>query len=302
MKSSNKRQQQPTSYSAIATALVKATPINPSDDVFFRMKTGALLFKCKPDGTKYPRQFYLYNSEDMLSYHESGKLFGKPNVYLIKEIDEIRCGYHSNTFKRLLSKRRVNDSDEMFAFTIMYDNHQHALDLMARDQITRDTWINGLQLLMERYSRSGVAKFINTDNWILNQFRIADKDDSGSLTKQECQSLLTDVLNTKMPNRLFQLMFKEADISKEGLLNPEEFLQFFKSLTRRQDLYKIMQQHVKDGDSMSLDSIKMNAQELSHFLIHTQGESDMASDRALKLIEQSEMDEKLRAQGLLSVD
>ncbi|CAF1553757.1 unnamed protein product, partial [Didymodactylos carnosus] len=104
------------------------------------------------------------------------------------------------------------------AFTIMYNNHQGALDLMASDQHSRDTWVAGLKLLCERHTQKGKTNFMKTDHWILSHFYMADKDGSGTLTKVECQRLLNDVLCVKMPNSLFQLIFADYDVSTERAL------------------------------------------------------------------------------------
>ena len=45
-------------------------------------------------------------------------------------------------------------------------------------------------------------------SWIFNHFYLADKDGSGTLTKQECRRLLTDSLNAKVPNNVFETLFK----------------------------------------------------------------------------------------------
>ncbi|CAF1634620.1 unnamed protein product, partial [Didymodactylos carnosus] len=95
---------------SIVDTLAGSVPINPSD-VLNNMKAGSLLMKCKPHGTKYPRQFYLYNSEDILSYQESKKVFSKPKKYPINEIDEVRCGYQSNTFEKLLRQKSLKHDD-----------------------------------------------------------------------------------------------------------------------------------------------------------------------------------------------
>ncbi len=87
---------------------------------------------------------------------------------------------------------------------------------------------------------------------------MADKDGSGTLSKQECRSLLIDSLNAKVPEKVFEKLFKvkkanisilyiyyifqEADKSGEGVLSADEFVEFFHVLNRRKDLYQIMQQ------------------------------------------------------------
>lgn len=43
---------------------------------------------------------------------------------------------------------------------------------------------------------------------IMNYFYLADKDRSGTLTKQECYRLLKDTLNAKVSNHVFERFFK----------------------------------------------------------------------------------------------
>jgi hypothetical protein len=45
-------------------------------------------------------------------------------------------------------------------------------------------------------------------SWILNHFYLADKDGSGTLTKEECRSLLIDILNAKVSDDYFDKIFK----------------------------------------------------------------------------------------------
>ncbi|CAF0934589.1 unnamed protein product [Didymodactylos carnosus] len=263
------------------TILAAAVPINPSEvsrnssDMLQYLKTGSKLIKHTATGKTNPRQYYLLKSEDIVSCDEPDTLFTKSTNYLINAIDEIRCGYNSSTFKTLLQNKLVHKD-------------------------------NVIELNEEFHSKRFLAAQ-DVPSWIINHFYSADKDGSGTLTKQECQRLLTDVLNTKMSNSLFQTMFKQADVSGEGLLNQEEFIVFFKTLTRRQDLFTIMQNHVQNGESMTSDTIKMSAQELTNFLLTVERvshliEFDIVEDRAIKLIQQFEVDVAFKSQGFLSID
>jgi hypothetical protein len=49
-------------------------------------------------------------------------------------------------------------------------------------------------------------------SWILNHFYMADKDGSGTLTKQECRSLLINSLNAKVSDGYFDKIFKVKTI------------------------------------------------------------------------------------------
>jgi hypothetical protein len=50
--------------------------------------------------------------------------------------------------------------------------------------------------------------FFRLNSWILSYFRLADKDRSGALTKRECRRLLTDLLNAKVPEDVFEKFFQ----------------------------------------------------------------------------------------------
>ena len=95
--------------------------------------------------------------------------------------------------------------------------------------------------------------------WILDFFHDADKNRSNTLSKSECRELLANKFNIELPHHTFEQMFhvkhcftdefltkshsfQKADKSKEGLLNPDEFINFFQLLTRRKDLYAILKE------------------------------------------------------------
>lgn len=48
-------------------------------------------------------------------------------------------------------------------------------------------------------------------SWIMHYFYLADKDASGTLTKEECRCLLLDTLNAKVSNDEFEKIFRVMD-------------------------------------------------------------------------------------------
>ncbi|CAF2740797.1 unnamed protein product [Rotaria sp. Silwood2] len=165
--------------------------------ILTELKGGTILTKRKRNGEKYSRRFFLDEHESFISYHQSEKVFAQSHRY------EIRAGFHTRTFDRLVRREIIEPTD-------------------------------------------------------VNK--------SGTLTKRECRRLLTDSLNAKVPEDVFEKLFQETDTSGEGLLTPDEFINFFRVLTRRTDLYEIMQKYVKNGDEQTIETISMNANELLYFL------------------------------------
>ncbi|CAF4511274.1 unnamed protein product [Rotaria sp. Silwood1] len=224
----------------------------------------------------------------------------------IKDISEVRPGFGNQTFAHLLKKRILKDTDEDLAFTIMYNNHRSELHLMAPNKRIRDLWIAGLQILIDRQARKSQRDLIKEENWILSYFRLADKDKSNSLSKRECRKLLTNSLNVKVPNDIFERLFQKADKSQEGLLSPEEFYDFF--------------QYTKNGHTQTMDTIHMNADELLLFLQTVQNQKILIdiktdndqnrfifkhiekSEQVKKLIDEFELDIEFREKGQLGLD
>jgi len=53
-----------------------------------------------------------------------------------------------------------------------------------------------------------MKNYIFFPSWILTHFRAADADGSNSLTKRECRRLLTNSLNVKVPDHVFEELFQ----------------------------------------------------------------------------------------------
>jgi Ca2+-binding EF-hand superfamily protein len=89
----------------------------------------------------------------------------------------------------------------------------------------------------------------------MNPFYLADKDGSRTLKKEECRRLLLDSLNANVSEDVFETLFRvkkigifhidyflsEVNQSGTEVLTSDEFIKFFHTLNRREDLYKIMQ-------------------------------------------------------------
>ncbi|CAF1655022.1 unnamed protein product, partial [Adineta ricciae] len=179
-----------------------------NNDRLNQLKSGATLVKRKTNGRKYSRQFYLDEHEDYISYKKSRRLFGKPRIYHVRDIDEVRSGFRAHTFDHLVKRRHIKPNDESRAFSIMYNNHRSELHLLAPNQDVRDLWATAIQNLVDRHNGKTLHHLLQEDNWILKYFRAADLDKSNLLTKQECRRLLTNFLHVQLPTKVFEQLFK----------------------------------------------------------------------------------------------
>ncbi|CAF3758936.1 unnamed protein product [Adineta steineri] len=286
-------------------------------NVLKQLKSGAVLVKRKIDGKKYSRRFFLSEHEDFITYQKKKRhIFGRPHIYNINDIDEVRSGFRAQTFGQLLKNGRIKSTDENRALSIMYNNHRNELHLMANNTQTRDLWAEGIKYLIDRHAQKHQGHLIREENY----FRSADTDKSNSLSKRECRRLLSNTLNVEMPDNIFEQLFQKADVSREGLLTQEEFVAFFQLLTQRKDLYEIMQKHTENGSTQSIEKIHMNINELLTFfqtvqnqkiIKHTKTDGSEnkiiweyieTADQVQKLIDEFELNKELREKGLLGLD
>ena len=174
-----------------------------------------------------------------LSMNRTGLLLGD-----IKDIDQIRRGFTTAVWKKCLDKRKITLDKENLAFSILYHNNRHSLDLLAETEDIRSQWMEGLEYLVTRY-RSHMRTYHEiTDQWIWSLFSQADVDQSGQLNRYEVRRLL-HFLNIELSERDIDKYFDQANIrvnNSEELTNldKDEFLIFYKFVSRRPELLKII--------------------------------------------------------------
>ncbi|CAF3286134.1 unnamed protein product [Rotaria sp. Silwood2] len=270
-----------------------------------QLKSGTVLVKHKPSGKKYSRYFFLHEREGYITYDKSNKFRGKPRIYQLNDIDEIRTGFQSQTFDQLIKRGKIKSADQNLAFSIIYDNHRREAHFIASDIETRESWVKGLQHLVEQRSQKRQHHLIGEENWILEYFHAADKNKSNTLSKKECRDLLANSLNIEMPDNIFEQMFHNIHQTQHGSLNPKEFISFFKMLTQRKDLYDIMKKIAKFGYQQTMENIYMDKNELLYFLRLTRNQNMNHVDslnQAQKVIDEFEMNTEFREKGFLSLD
>ncbi|CAF1159595.1 unnamed protein product [Adineta steineri] len=243
------------------------------DEILNKLKIGSILTKRKRTGDKASYHYFLHKNEHFVSSTRVENAFTKAPRYYIHQIDEIRTGLNTRTFHRLLRHQYIKPEDDQYAFSIFYNNYRREVHLIAEDTETRDRWIQGLQYLMQAHGQKRQRHVIDEASWIMNYFYLADKDGSDTLTKKECRQLLVNSFNAKVSDKEFESLFKEADISGEGLLTSDEFIEFFRLFTRRKDLYRIMKKYVKNAENQSMDTITMSVDELLYFLRNVQNQT-----------------------------
>ncbi|EDL75358.1 phospholipase C, delta 4, isoform CRA_a [Rattus norvegicus] len=125
-------------------------------------------------------------------------------------------------------------------------------------------------------------------------FQQADRNQDSRMSFREAQRLLL-LMNVEMDEEYAFSLFQEADVSQSNTLDSEEFVQFYKALTKRTEIEELF-------ENFSSDKQKLTLLEFVDFLREEQKESDHSSDLALKLIDRYEPSENGRLLRVLSKD
>lgn len=211
------------------------------------LKRRTTFIKYKANGQRYSRLYYLVLSEDAIHYRGS-KTATKTEACMIKDIEQIRPGFTTAVWKKCLKKRKITDEKINLAFSILYNNNRKSLDLLAETEDIRSQWIQGLEFLINRY-RSHIRTHREiTDEWIWHLFSQADSDHSGELSRNEIEHLL-HALNIQLSQNEIDLYFNQANIRTRTsqqltYLDKDEFLIFYKYVSQRPELLKIICQYV----------------------------------------------------------
>lgn len=88
-------------------------------------------------------------------------------------------------------------------------------------------------------------------------------------------------LSKRFVHPALNLVLQAADTSRSGTLEGEEFVEFYKALTKRSEVQELFENFSADGQKLTL-------LEFVDFLREDQKERDHATDLALKLIDRYE--------------
>ena len=207
------------------------------------LKPRTTFIKYKSNGHTYSRVYYLVLSEDSIHYCGS-KRKSKYLACMIKEINQIRPGFATVTWRKCLDKGKITYNHVNLAFSILYNTNRESLDLLAETEEIRSRWIEGIQFLINRYQSHMCTCREITDQWIWHVFSLADTNQSKHLSHSEVQHLL-NLLNVQLSENDIKRYLNQANIrtrNHEELahLDKDEFLLLYKYVSQRPELIKII--------------------------------------------------------------
>ncbi|MEJ1272032.1 phospholipase C delta 4 [Cricetulus griseus] len=173
----------------------------------------------------------------------------------ISDVETIRKGHDSELLRCLVEEFPLEQG-----FTIVFHGRRPNLDLVANSVEEAQIWMRGLQLLVDLVA---------------------------SMDYQE-------QMDQYQPDGV-RVWTGEANVSQSDTLEGEEFVQFYKALTKRTEIEQLFENFSSDGQKLTL-------LEFVDFLREEQKEKDNAPDLALEFIDLYEPSENGRLLHVLSKD
>ncbi|XP_047629472.1 1-phosphatidylinositol 4,5-bisphosphate phosphodiesterase delta-4 isoform X1 [Phacochoerus africanus] len=267
----------------MASLLQGRLPINQD---LLLMQKGMLMRKVRSKSWKKLR-YYRLQDDGMTVWHarQAGGR-AKPS-FSISDVETVRGGHESELLRNLAEEFPLEQG-----FTIVFHGRRSNLDLVANSVEEAKVWMQGLQLLVDFVTNMDQQERL--DQWLSDWFQRGDKNQDGRMSFGEVQRLL-HLMNVEMDQEHAFQLFQTADTSQSGTLEGEEFVEFYKSLTKRAEVQELFENFSSDGQKLTL-------LEFVDFLQEEQKEGERASDLALELIDRHEPSDSGKLRHVLSLD
>ncbi|RXN31372.1 1-phosphatidylinositol 4,5-bisphosphate phosphodiesterase delta-4-like protein [Labeo rohita] len=220
------------------------------------MKAGMFLRKVKSRMWKRHRHYKLQEDCKTIAYKSSWAI-NSYSTFSISDVEAVREGHQSET---LLSVADEFPADR--CFTLVFRGRRGNIDLVADSAKEAQAWIQGSKALME-----------NMENM----------DESTKLDQYPCYG------------NLHFCLFELADKSESGSLEDQEFVEFYKMLTKRTEVLDLFEDYSSNGQSLSQC-------DLEEFLREEQLEGEGSYKHALQLIDRYEPSDTARMNHSMSID
>ncbi|XP_008688690.1 1-phosphatidylinositol 4,5-bisphosphate phosphodiesterase delta-4 [Ursus maritimus] len=267
----------------MASLMQGRLPINQD---LLMMQKGMLLRKVRSRSWKKQRYFRLQDDGMTVWHARQAGGTAKP-TFSISDVERVREGHESELLRSLAEEFPLEQG-----FTIVFHGRRSNLDLVANSVEEAKIWMQGLQHLVDFVT--GMDQQERLDQWLSDWFQRGDRNQDGRMSFHEVQRLL-HLMNVEMDQEYAFQLFQTADTSESGTLEGEEFVQFYKALTKRTEVHEVFENFSADGQKLTL-------LEFVDFLREEQKEGERASDLALELIDRYEPSDSGKLRHVLSMD
>jgi Ca2+-binding EF-hand superfamily protein len=186
----------------------------------------------------------------------------------------------------MFRRRSRVDHENVHRFVIVVSRRrQKTLHFIAPTAETKEMWIAGLLCLLQRHRDACIEE--EEIGWLKEKFREADVDNDGFLEPGQIVTAIRSVGFCPFEAE------HVAEIYRAGKLNESEFLEFYKTRSRREEINEVLKKYAKGRRYLS-------SSELADFFKQEQG-VNLDTKESKKLAVANEPCPALKKQAMLSV-
>uniref|UniRef100_A0AA85KFN2 Phosphoinositide phospholipase C n=1 Tax=Trichobilharzia regenti TaxID=157069 RepID=A0AA85KFN2_TRIRE len=332
----------------------KSNRILNASDCFDYMRKGSEMIKLHTSGRQYKRIFYLNEQMNCIKWSSSSSNKRQSNSQIdIEEIHEVQLGCSSRTTHSLGRKRPLsltptlsysflsstgsgsliqtasrnysnNNSNSSLtigsmspqlqsstslnsailnlsssAFTICYGADFTVLEILASGPEEANIWVTGLKCLMAGAQDPQVLEDRQKprDRWLQLMFHEADSTKQGYLSEFEVIRLIRTI-NPSLSSTHLRHKLKELESKlkdHKGRITKDDFVNFFKKVATRQEIYYILVRYSSGAEHLS-------AEDLKNFFESEQGRTGLTLEQCISIINRFEPSQENRQYNLMGID
>ncbi|XP_065069326.1 1-phosphatidylinositol 4,5-bisphosphate phosphodiesterase zeta-1-like isoform X1 [Rhopilema esculentum] len=160
-------------------------------------------------------------------------------------------------------------------------------------------WAFGLQAMIKRKGLLLSKPDPLRDEWLKAAFQEFDADGNGALSLTEVENLLLS-LNIDLESKILKMLFNEANIQgiqghKNGTLTKEEFADFFKRISTREEIVILLERFAENNTNLTLEEFKT-------FLSSKQLMQGVTNEMAREIIDKFEPVKECKESARLGID
>ncbi|XP_071792380.1 1-phosphatidylinositol 4,5-bisphosphate phosphodiesterase delta-4-like isoform X1 [Asterias amurensis] len=268
------------------------------NQVMQHLQAGTKFLKIRENSCKtYNRTFVLSDDGLVLEYHPSKKTASRYKIP-VTDIHEIRTGHETDTFKNSKVKNKYKKEN---CFSLIVGAENHTINLVAGNRDEARLWVQGLGWAQKKAQNVDVKA--KQASWIKEAFEKADRNQDGSVDFEECMKLLKK-MNIKMDKSHAKVLFEKADVQTHTdakgktvteALDADEFVNFYRLVTRRPELVKVFQEYSGEDDYWTVaEFVQFMHEEMKRLQVKPQW--------CKEIIDKYEPTQECRQRNILSFD
>eukprot|EP00794_Sanderia_malayensis_P007741 gene7741-8581_t len=233
---------------------------------------------------------YFVLDEDLMGFRYSPSRKPKGFKVSLSDIKDVVGGH------QIAEADRIKKYPRDCQLVILYERKfiTRRMHLVAFSSDAASKWVFGLQAVLKRK-----GLLLSKPDPLRDEYPFYDADKNGALSLSEVEKLLFS-LNISIDSKRLKLLFNDANIQgiqghKDGTLTKEEFADFFKRLSTREEIIELIEKFGENGRSLTVSNLK-------RFLTTEQEMEGITDHFCIDLIGKYEPIQELKERHLLGID